>query len=72
MFLGLIGTAYDLLCIRAGNSNTHVGRLICRLVSMFDTVQDLVDEKDRRSTLNLRLEEEEEEGMEDPIEHSLT
>lgn len=39
---------------------------------MFDTVQDLVDEKDRRSTLNLRLEEEEEEGMEDPIEHSST
>lgn len=36
---------------------------------MFDTVQDLVNEKDRRATLSLQLEEEE-EGMEDSVEHS--
>lgn len=38
---------------------------------MFDTIQDLVNEKDRRATLSLQLEEDEEEGMENPVEHSL-
>lgn len=48
-------------------SNVNTGRLICRLVSMFDKVEELVDEKDRRRALEL---EEEAEAI-DPVESTL-
>lgn len=47
-----------------------VGRLIARLVSTFDSVEYLVDEKDRRCALDLQIEEEEEDVV-DPVEPSL-
>jgi hypothetical protein len=50
-------------------SNVNVGRLICRLVSMFDSVEDLVDENDRRRALELELEDE--EDITDPPEPTL-
>lgn len=40
------------------SSNVAVGRLLSRLVSMFDSLEDLVDEKDRRNALEVQLEEE--------------
>lgn len=46
-----------------------VGRLIARLVSMFDSVEALVDEKDRRRAVDLQIEEE--EDVVDPVEPSL-
>lgn len=36
------------------------GRAICRLISMFESIDDLVEEHDRR----LSLESEEDEGIE--------
>lgn len=54
-------------CGREVVSNANTGRLICRLVSMFEKVEELVDEKDRRRALEL---EEAEEGI-DPVESSL-
>jgi hypothetical protein len=62
---------YDLPHIRDITSNVTIGRLINRLISMFDSVEDLVDEKDRRRALDLQLEEEDEEGMPDPPAPSL-
>lgn len=44
--------------IREISSNVAVGRLLSRLVSMFDSLEDLVDEKDRRNALEVQLEEE--------------
>lgn len=45
------------------------GRVIARLVSFFEPVEDLVSESDRRRALEV-LEDEEEE-LEPPVEHSL-
>jgi hypothetical protein len=47
-------------------SNVTQGRVICRLVSMFESVDELVEENDRRRTL-----EAESELDEEPPEHTL-
>jgi hypothetical protein len=62
---------YDLPHIRDIISNITIGWLINRLISMFDSVEDLVNEKDRRRALDLQLKEEDEEGMPDPLAPSL-
>jgi len=42
------------------SSTVTQGRVICRLVSMFQSVDELVDENDRRRALELDQGEEEE------------
>lgn len=41
-------------------TGTTQGRVLCRLVSMFDSIDALVDENDRRRTLAMDMEEVEE------------
>lgn len=41
-------------------TSTTQGRVICRLISMFDSVDGLVDEYDRRRALETDMTEEEE------------
>lgn len=50
-------------------STVTQGRVICRLVSMFQPVDELVDENDRRRALELDQGEEEEEHVEFTAEY---
>lgn len=52
-------------------SNVTQGRVIARLVSLFEPVEDLVDESDRRRVLDAAFDEENEEGSTCPVEHSV-
>lgn len=55
MFLTLI------IYCSAGISNINQGRALCRLVSLFDPVNEIVNESDRRRGLEAGLEDEDEE-----------
>lgn len=52
-------------------SNVTQGRVIARLVSLFEPVEDLVDESDRRRVLDTSFNDDNEEGSTCPIEHSI-
>lgn len=56
---------------RARDITSHVtqGRVICRLVSMFEPVIVLVDENDRRQRISLTDDEDVEDPQ--PIQHTL-
>ena len=46
------------LCCRMAQNDVTQGRVICRLVSMFESVDELIKENDRRQTLQMETDSE--------------
>jgi hypothetical protein len=50
-------------------SNVTQGRVICRLVSMFESVDELIEENDRRRTLEVETEPDNDNVLESTSEY---
>ena len=60
----------SLTCFARDTASTITqGRVICRLVSMFQSIEELVQENDRRSFLQLHIDDDDDDS--DSEDHTL-